>query len=142
MIVEGETLLELGKIPKNADIEALHQILIFDDLLNNFDRHNENIMFDKSGKPWAIDHGLSFCRADKIFSSVVGTSLKEMKKTRIPDSVIDSVLDVDAQNVYDTMSEMIGDKDTSALHDRLLSLKSEFGKLKEKRRKNVPAAKA
>jgi hypothetical protein len=140
--VEGETLSELGEVPKNADTEALHQILILDDLINNFDRHDDNVMFDKSGKPWAIDHGMSFVRSDRVFSNAVGKKLKEMKKTRIPDSVIDRVLDVDDQTVYDTMSEMIGDKDTSALRERLVSLKSAFSELKEKRRKNVPAAKA
>lgn len=42
------------------DRESIRKIGLMDFLTNNLDRHHGNIMYDKAGKPLAIDHSRSF----------------------------------------------------------------------------------
>jgi hypothetical protein len=39
------------------DAGDLHKLEMFDTIMNNGDRHLGNVMFDKTGKPFMIDHG-------------------------------------------------------------------------------------
>ncbi|MGH7903550.1 MAG: SCO1664 family protein [Candidatus Dormibacteraceae bacterium] len=41
-------------------------VALFDVLANNADRKSGHCLFDEAGRPWMIDHGLTFHREDKL----------------------------------------------------------------------------
>jgi hypothetical protein len=56
-------LIENGQATMNAARHLQRQtMLVFDNLIYNFDRHQNNMLYDRNGRLWFIDHTRSFKR--------------------------------------------------------------------------------
>jgi hypothetical protein len=60
-------MIESGAGKMDAARHAQRQtMLVFDNLIYNFDRHQNNVLYDRSGRLWYIDHTRSFKRLPEL----------------------------------------------------------------------------
>ncbi|HUP24476.1 MAG TPA: hypothetical protein VNB06_16225 [Thermoanaerobaculia bacterium] len=60
-------LIESGRATMNAARHLQRQsMLVFDNLIYNFDRHQNNMLYDSDGRLWFIDHTRSFKRLAEL----------------------------------------------------------------------------
>ena len=92
---------------------AQHQrqmTLVFDNLIYNFDRHQDNILFDRQGRLWMIDHTRSFKRLPK---------LRNPKKIAVCERTLyEGIRDLDPEQVRAELGDVLGKIEINALLKR------------------------
>jgi uncharacterized repeat protein (TIGR03843 family) len=68
------------------DRQRLHNVVVFDLLVNNADRKGSHVLVDDAGKMWLIDHGVCFHQEDKL-----RTVLWDFAGQAIPQPLLDDV---------------------------------------------------
>lgn len=67
--------------------EQVQRIVLFDAIINNADRKSGHILVGEGGRLWAIDHGVSFHREDKL-RTVIWEYAGEIIPTNLLEDVI------------------------------------------------------
>jgi len=124
--------------PRHTD--ALRRIAVFDYLVNNADRKAGHVLAGLDGRIWAIDHGLTFHREDKL-----RTVIWDWAGDPIPDPWLEDlrrlqrVLEAGGSQAVRGILELISTAEREALLDRLRTLLDQHVLPRPcKSRRNVP----
>ncbi len=112
-----------GKAYGNAGLRHLQKqvMLVFDNLVYNFDRHQNNMLYDRNKKLWFIDHTRSFRGRPE---------LPARDKLAVVDSdLLDRLRNVDEEAMRDTLSPYLNRIETDAVIKRKRLLVKRFEKL-------------
>lgn len=84
-VPEGRAVVLRGEGARGEDVvvahgidERLRRIALFDLVVNNADRKGGHVLVDRSGRTWAIDHGLSFHVDPKLRTVLWGWASKPL----------------------------------------------------------------
>lgn len=66
VVLRGEGSRGEEVVVAHATDERIRRIALFDLVVNNADRKGGHVLVDRSGRTWAIDHGLSFHVEPKV----------------------------------------------------------------------------
>ena len=101
---------------------------VFDSLVNNLDRHQDNQLFDELGRLWYIDHTRAF-RAS--------STLRERNElTEMPASFIERLEALDKQVLRAELGELLTPSELKALHQRSKMLAKHLRRLLRDREKH------
>lgn len=86
--------LGLGEQQHRALAEKIHEIAVFDFIVNNADRKSGHVLFDENNQVWAIDHGLCFHAEPKL-----RTVIWDFVDVPIPQHLIDALGTLESSHV-------------------------------------------
>jgi hypothetical protein len=89
----------------------LLQMAVLDVLIYNYDRHSGNILVDRQGKVWAIDHGLAFSSSVETFGSggMSRVSLRYLQAEtggKIPKSILSDLRNLEEGDLRAALSPL------------------------------------
>ena len=107
----------------NAGLRHLQKqvMLVFDNLVYNFDRHQNNMLFDRDQRLWFIDHTRSFRGRPEL--------PKRDKIAVIDSDLLETLRSVDEKQIRETLSPYLNRIETDAVVKRKRMLVRRFDKL-------------
>jgi hypothetical protein len=115
----------LEKSPERSDVARWnlqkYLMYVFDALVANLDRNQGNILVDREGGLWFIDHTRAFARTDDL--------LQPDKVTRCSRDLWLALRNLDEGSIRERLAPFLGKPELDALFKRRLALVARFEKL-------------
>jgi uncharacterized repeat protein (TIGR03843 family) len=115
---EGRTALLV-----HADDERLRRLAVLDAVINNGDRKGGHLLQTREGQLYAIDHGVTFNREDKLRTLLWGWAGEPLTEEAL--AVLAGLADelADGAPLADKLADLITAEEAGALRDRVRELR-------------------
>ena len=125
VVLRGEGARGEEVVVAHATDERLRRIALFDHVVNNADRKGGHVLVDRSGRTWAIDHGLSFHVDPKLRTVLWGWAAQPLDGGDVEDLTRLAGELAGEQGLTAELGRLLSSDEIGALLDRVAGLLSE-----------------
>lgn len=122
VVLRGEGARGEEVVVAHGTDERMRRIALFDHVVNNADRKGGHVLVDRTGRTWAIDHGLSFHTEPKLRTVLWGWAAQPLDGGEVAD-LSDLAHDLSGEGgLAAELRDLLSSDEIAALSDRVDAL--------------------